>query len=86
MERDVASYTEIHNEDGESVLFEIPWFSKEDRELLAQICRSVDNRVSIDERVLEVIAEQFSESIVNGTSMEECADKIGNELNLYLSE
>lgn len=86
LERDVASYTEIHNEDGESVLFEIPWFSKEDRELLAQICRSVDNRVSIDERVLEVIAEQFSESIVNGTSMEECADKIGNELNLYLSE
>ena len=86
LERDVASYTEIQNEDGDYVMFEIPWFSKEDRELLAQISRSVDNRVSIDERVLEVITEQFGESIVNGTSMEECADKIGNELNLYLSE
>lgn len=86
LERDIAAYTGIQNEDGESVMFEIPWFSKDDRELLAQICRSVDNRVSIDERVLEVIKEQFSESIVNGTSMQECADKIGNELNLYLSE
>ena len=86
LERDVAAYTGIQNEEGESVMFEIPWFSKEDRELLAQICRSVDNRVSIDERVLEVIEEQFSKSIVNGSSMEECADKIGNELNLYLSE
>lgn len=78
--------TEIQNEDGEYVLFEMTWMSKSNREKVAQICKSVNNRVVVDNKVVEVISNQFEDAIVNGISMEECTDKIVNDLNLYLSE
>lgn len=86
----------IDKEDGEEVTIiggpeiyndmEIPWLSKKDREKIVGICRSVDHRVINDERVMEVVKNQFMEAILNGTSMEACADKIANELNLYFLE
>lgn len=86
----------IDKEDGEDVEMvggleiyenmEIPWLSKKDREKIVEICRSVDNRVINDQIVMEVVQKQFAEAIRNETSMEDCADKIVNDLNLYSAE
>lgn len=86
----------IDKEDGEEKEFisgpeifmdmEMPWLSKKDREKIVGICRSVDNRVINDQIVMEIVQKQFSEAILNETSMEDCADKIANDLNLYFSE
>jgi ABC-type glycerol-3-phosphate transport system substrate-binding protein len=65
---------------------EIPWLSKKDREKIVETCRIVNNRVINDKIVMEVVQKQFAEAILNETSMEDCADKIANDLNLYFSE
>lgn len=85
-ERNISSYMGGQNDIGESVVFEVPWPSKDDREQIAQICRSVNKRVIIDKKVIDIVAGQFSEAIENGITMENCIEKISNELKLYLSE
>jgi ABC-type glycerol-3-phosphate transport system substrate-binding protein len=85
-EKDLSVTMDIQNEDGDYVPLEFTWMGKDDREKIAQICRSVNNRVIVDAKVVEVVQNQFKDAIANGISIEDCVNKIENELNLYLSE
>ncbi|WP_167957671.1 ABC transporter substrate-binding protein [Anaerosporobacter faecicola] len=85
-EENEGGCTEIQNEKGEYVLFTINWIGKEKREEISKFCEKFQNRVVIDQQVLNVISEEFIRSIKSESSMEDCAAKIENELNIYLSE
>lgn len=88
IENDVDSvgYTDIIDEEGNMVPFEIKGLSKSEREELANIYRMVDNRAIKNDKVTEVVQTQFTNMIKDDQSVEDCAKAIVEELHIYLSE
>ena len=83
---DHVGYTDIIDEDGNRVPFEVIPLSRKEREEIASIYRMADNRAIQNDKVTEVIQNQFANMINNNQSVEDCANSIEEELYIYLSE